>query len=150
MENISNLSEEIIYLCDEDIIEAHKEGYEQFGGTEYVVYEGCVEKRVVEPQTEYFGTEQYPGLFKKAAVYMYRITISHCFGDGNKRAALISTDLFLKYNGFKFSVSQKELYDFCYMIADNETRPTLEEVEEWIQNNTQPYNIDLHELSKLL
>jgi death on curing protein len=142
--------EDIIYLSDEDIIEAHKVGFEEFGGFTYAIDKPCVEKRVIEPQTKYFGVEQYPGLFKKAAVYMYRITISHCFADGNKRAAVISTDLFLKLNGYKFSVSHNELYDFCLLIADHETRPTLEEIEEWIQTHTQPYTIDLDKLSDLL
>ncbi|MED5050139.1 type II toxin-antitoxin system death-on-curing family toxin [Bacillus siamensis] len=141
---------DISYLNYEDIIESHKLGYQQFGGTVYAVSRSCVEKRVVEPQTQYFGVEQYPGLFKKAAVYMYRIAISHCFGDGNKRAAILSTDLFLKFNGLEFKVSADELFDFCYKIADDKTRPTLEEVEEWIQRNVQPYTQDHVELSEYL
>lgn len=83
----------------------------------------------------YWGEEQYPGLFKKAAVYLYRISISHCFADGNKRAAFLCTDLFLRYNGYKFSASTDELYDFCLRVANHETRPELEEIEEWIQNH---------------
>lgn len=68
-------------------------GMAEFGGNLKGVSLKRVEQRVVEPQTKYFGEEQYPGLFRKAAVHWYRITISHCFSDGNKRAAIISTDL---------------------------------------------------------
>lgn len=139
---------EIIYLTSDDIIEAHKEGFFTFGGITYAVYHSCVEKRAIEPQTEFFGEEQYPGLFMKAAVYLHRLATSHCFADGNKRAALISTDLFLKYNGYKFKVSQDELFNYCYKIANHQTRPTLEEVEDWIRSYTQPF--DLKELSDLL
>ena len=131
--------DKIVYLDKEDIIEAHRQAFIQFGGTMYGFDHACVEKRVVEPQTTYFGIEQYPGLFRKAAVYMYRITISHCFLDGNKRAAFLCTDLFLKYNGYKFSATADDLYDFCLEIANHETRPTLEYIENWIQSHTMLY-----------
>lgn len=140
--------DDIIYLTTEDIIEAHKEGFETFGGGTYGVEESCVEKRTVEPQTEFFGEEQYPGIFLKAAVYFYRLAISHCFADGNKRAAVIATDLFLKFNGYKFKASQRDLFEVCYTVADHQTRPNLEEIEFWIQHNTVPF--DLGELSDFM
>lgn len=137
---------EINYLDKEDILVAHQQGFLQFGGTLYGFDESCVEKRVIEPQTAYWGTEQYPGLFKKAAVYMYRITISHCFVDGNKRAAFLCTDLFLKYNGYHFSATTDELYDFCLMIANHKTRPEIDYIEEWIQSHVKPFNIKSDDL----
>ncbi|WP_368654623.1 type II toxin-antitoxin system death-on-curing family toxin [Ornithinibacillus sp. 4-3] len=76
------------------------------------------------------GEEQYPGLFRKAAVYWYRITISHCFSDGNKRVAIISTDLSLRYNGYKIKVDQETLYAYCLRIGDHNTRPTLDKIED--------------------
>ncbi|WP_194841596.1 type II toxin-antitoxin system death-on-curing family toxin [Sporosarcina obsidiansis] len=133
---------EILYLDKEDIIESHLAGFRQFGGKTYGIDESCVEKRVIEPQTSYWGEEQYPGLFRKAAVYMYRITISHCFSDGNKRVAFLCTDLFLRYNQFKFSATTDELYDFCLRIANHATRPDLDIIEEWIRSNTVPFTLE--------
>lgn len=144
------MSDDINYLSMEDILEAHEIGFSTFGERTEGIDHGCVEKRMVEPQTAYFGDEQYPGLFKKAAVYMYYIAISHCFAGGNKRASFLSTDLFLKYNGYSFVVNQRELYDFCCTIADHRTRPELEEVEEWIKQNVQPFTITYNELFDLL
>ncbi|MGN7485323.1 type II toxin-antitoxin system death-on-curing family toxin [Priestia megaterium] len=142
--------EEIMYLDEQDILDAHKEGFTEFGGLDFGVAEGCVEKRAMEPEGYFGGVELYPGLFRKAAVYMLRITVSHCFSDGNKRAAFLSTDLFLKYNGYRFVVSQKELYDYCLTIADHETRPELEDVEQWIYQNSQPFIVNEDELLDLL
>jgi len=142
--------EEIMYLNEQDILTAHREGFTEFGGLDYGVAEGCVEKRALEPAGIFFGEELYPGIFRKAAVYMLRITTSHCFSDGNKRAAFLSTDLFLKYNGYKFVVSQNELYNFCLTIANHKTRPELEDVEKWIYQNTQPFTLDEDELLDLL
>lgn len=131
--------EELIYLTEEDIIEAHQIGFTEFGGSTFSCDKSCVEKRVVEPQTSYWGVEQHPGLFRKAAVYMYKICISHCFADGNKRAAFISTDLFLKYNGYTINVDQNELYEFVLSIANHEGRLTLDEIESWIKAKSVPY-----------
>ncbi|MGR6904968.1 type II toxin-antitoxin system death-on-curing family toxin [Lysinibacillus sp. BSL11] len=142
--------EEIVYLEALDIYDAHKIGFEKFGGTIYHVDKPCIGNRAIEPQTEYYGEEQYPGLFKKAAVYMLKINISHCFKDGNKRASIISTDLFLKYNGYKFNVSDDDLYEFALLIGNHDTRPTLEEVEQWIIKNVVPYEINEEELWDLL
>lgn len=86
----------IVYLNKKDILTAHKLGMTEFGGDFKGYSESCIEKRVVEPQTNYFGEEQYPGVFKKAALYWYKITISHCFADGNKRAGILSTDFVFK------------------------------------------------------
>ncbi len=136
------MKEQIVYLDKEDILIAHRTGFSQFGGTIYGFDDACVEKRVIEPQTMYWGEEQYTGVFKKAAVYLYKISISHCFADGNKRAAFLCTDLFLRYNGYKFSASTEELYNFCLNVANHETRPELGEIEEWIQSNIVPYNVN--------
>lgn len=91
---------EITYLDIDDILESHKLGMDTFDGSLEGVSLDCVEKRVIEPQITYFGEEQYPGLFKKEALYWHRITTAHCFNDGNKRAGIISTDLFLRYMEF--------------------------------------------------
>ncbi|HLR60647.1 MAG TPA: type II toxin-antitoxin system death-on-curing family toxin [Pseudogracilibacillus sp.] len=126
----------ILYLNKDDILSAHSIGMTEFNGKLVGVSHSCVEKRVIEPQTKYFGQEQYPGLFKKAALYWYRITTSHCFTDGNKRAALISTDLFLKYNGYKINVNQESLFVYCLLIGNHKTRPLILEVESWLKRNT--------------
>lgn len=84
---------EIVYLDVEDILTSHRMGMHEFGGEVGGVCKNCVEKIVVVPQTHYFGEEQYPGLFRKVALYWLRITTAHCFHDGNKRAGLISTKL---------------------------------------------------------
>jgi len=127
---------EIVYLNVEDILTSHRMGMHEFGGEVGGVCKSCVEKIVVEPQTHYFGEEQYPGLFRKAALYWLRITTVHCFHDGNKRAGLISTNLFLNYNGYDINVDDQELYVYCVLIANHKTRPSLDEIEVWLKRHT--------------
>ncbi|WP_158231637.1 type II toxin-antitoxin system death-on-curing family toxin [Sporosarcina sp. P18a] len=90
---------------------------------------------VIEPQTTFWGIEQYLGLFRKVAVSMYRVTISYCFVGGNKRAAFFCTDLFFRYNGYRFFATTDDLYDFYIKIANHEKRPELKYAEEWIQSH---------------
>lgn len=126
----------ILYLNKEDILTAHKIGMTEFGCDNFHYESGCVDYRVVEPQTEYFGEEQYPGIFKKAAVYWYQITVSHCFVDGNKRTGMIAARLFLRYNGYKLKIDDETMYIYCCWIAQSEKRPALEQVESWIRRNS--------------
>ncbi|WHZ03404.1 type II toxin-antitoxin system death-on-curing family toxin [Neobacillus sp. YX16] len=140
---------EIEYLTLEDIIEAHKKGYKEFGGgAPYHADFNCVARRAFDPQAGFGTHEEYPGLFLKAAVYFHRIITSHCFSDGNKRAAILSTDLFLVLNGYELSASEDELFDFALTVADHETRPPVEDVENWIRNHVKP--LDFDELSDYL
>lgn len=132
--------EDVIYLTLEDILEAHHIGTVKFNTFSKHVDENCVERRVVEPQTYYFGAEQYPRLFQKASIYFYKICTSHCFSDGNKRTAILSTDLFLRYNGYKLDVETEELFDFALSVADHETRPSLDYVEDWLYYNSIEYS----------
>lgn len=55
----------IIYLDKEDILLSHQLSMAKFGGEFERIDHSCVEKRVVEPQTNYYGEEQYPGFLKK-------------------------------------------------------------------------------------
>src|SRR5699024_1316036 len=127
---------DIIYLNIEDILTAHRLGLTAFGGVQSEYSLSCIEKRVVEPQTFYFGEEQYPVLFRKAALYWDKLTISHCFIDRNKCVDMIAADLFLKYNGYKIIVDNETLYVYCLLIGNHKTRPTLNEVEDWLVRNT--------------
>lgn len=127
---------EIVYLDTVDILTSHEMGMLEFSDELGSICKSCVDKIVVEPQTHYFGEEQYPALFRKAALYWYRITTAHCFYDGNKRAGIISTNLFLQYNGYEIDIDDEMLYVYCLLIANHETRPDLDEVEAWLKRNT--------------
>lgn len=126
---------DFIYLKKQDILIAHHSGMNQFGGMAGPADESCIEKRINEPQEIIFGIETYPTLSKKAAAYLYKLIISHCFTDGNKRAAILSTELFLNFNGYEFSASEDKLYDLCLTIGNHQTRPDLPDIATWIESN---------------
>lgn len=126
------------YLTAEDIINLHELGLERYGGKPGLdENEGyaCVDAKSYLPQQSFAGIEKYKTLTEKAAAYMYFISIGHCFVDGNKRTGYLAASTFLNLNGYIISVSDKELYDMCIKIANDKTRPPIEELIEWLQKH---------------
>lgn len=60
--------------------------------------------------------------------------------DGNKRLAMLTTEVFLEKNGYGWEVSDEEYVLMAVRIADVGTRPTLEELREWMASTTHPLN----------
>jgi death on curing protein len=128
----------IDYLDSQDIIDLHELALERYGGLTGID-KGCVEAKAHLPQEGFGDYEYYPDLITKATVYLYFITIGHCFNDGNKRTGYLSASTFLNLNGYMISVSDEELYEKCIEIADNNKRPSFEQVVEWLTNRLKEY-----------
>lgn len=52
-----------------------------------------------------------------AAVHMYHLTQNHPFNEGNKRVGAATALLFLKWNGFRLTVSNEEFYKIAVCVA---------------------------------
>ena len=61
--------------------------------------------------------------------------------DGNKRFAVTVAEVFLKKNGFVWELSNEELISISLEIADNRTRPSLQEVCEWMRSKIRPESV---------
>src|SRR6266404_7310688 len=107
----------IQYLSLKEILRLHFQVIEDFGGSHGVRDEGRLSSLELSPQQEVFGTEQYPGNFEKAAVYMRNLIGDHPFVDGNKRTGVTAAGVFLMRNGYVLSATPQELEDFAVRIA---------------------------------
>lgn len=105
------------YLSVEEILRLHFQVIKDFGGSHGVRDESRLKPLVDVPRQAVFGQEQYPGIFEKAAVYLRNIIGDHPFIDGNKRTAVTVCGIFLMRNGYKLTVSPKELEDFAVQVA---------------------------------
>lgn len=73
---------------------------------------------ILETPKQTFGNDElYPTLFEKATCYFYFIIKNHPFLNGNKRLAIVTTYVFLKVNGYKFSAPWKIMYSFAIEVA---------------------------------
>lgn len=61
----------------------------------------------------------YRTLPVKAATLHFHLNKGHAYADGNKRLALVTTELFLNTNGAVLVASPRELKDLALAVADN-------------------------------
>lgn len=99
----------------------------------------CVERH----KTKVFGKNFFPHILQRAAVLMHSIINFHPFVDGNKRAALLSVDFYLHWNGYDFMIPE-DADDFTISIAKGEQG--LNDILRWLERNTQrtPFSVVRH------
>lgn len=118
------------YISVEECIKINKwaienYGYE-FGILDYDKLVQCLEI----PKQVIFGTEIHSSIEKKAAAYLYYLTVSHPFVDGNKRTAFLTCYIFLRKNGYNLKAKQEDIVNFIISIADG--KESLDSVYNWI------------------
>ena len=87
------------YITLPEVEKIHDTVIERTGGFPGYRDRGLVESAVNRPHTGY-----YRNPFEEAAALMESIANNQGFADGNKRTAFISTDTFLRWNGFYLNV----------------------------------------------
>jgi death-on-curing protein len=125
----------VLRLTYEHIVTLHDMALLQYGGLPGVKDEGYIHLVVDKPFSEFFGEEQYPGIFLKAAVYWHGLATAHCFNDGNKRTALMTALVFLQINGYELAVEDDVLFDVCIQVATKQL--DLHGLARWIENQFQ-------------
>ena len=123
------------YLSAEDILNIHSVMIDETGGSHGVREKGALATLEELPAQQAFGTEFYPTIFIKAAVYIRNILFSHPFIDGNKRTAMGCADVFLQLNGYKITVEKGGVEKCALTIIEKHL--SLEEIAVWIEENTQ-------------
>ncbi|MFK4568350.1 type II toxin-antitoxin system death-on-curing family toxin [Enterococcus sp. UD-01] len=82
---------------------------------------------------EVFGVELYPTIFDKAAYLWYALSNYHCFYNGNKRTALVTTYIYLRINGYCLEIDGS-FYDISLNIVESHIEK--EKIKEILQENT--------------
>lgn len=82
---------------------------------------------------EVFGLELYPTIFDKAAYLWYALSNYHCFYNGNKRTALVTTFVYLRINGYCLKIDDS-FYDISLNIVESHIEK--EKIKEILQENT--------------
>jgi death-on-curing protein len=118
----------------------HDMALEKFGGLPGENEPNLIDSLAYKPFQEYsFGGETielYPGLFKKAAVYMHTLATNQYFRDGNKRTAYITAATFLEFNGYVLCITDSELYYTAKLIANKKW--DVDRVAQWLEENSVP------------
>ncbi|MCC6960300.1 MAG: type II toxin-antitoxin system death-on-curing family toxin [Dehalococcoidia bacterium] len=105
------------YLQYEQVVRLHHELMLEEGKVAPVISPEKLEAAVLRPQATAFGEDAYPSLADKAAALLESIAIGHPFLDGNKRAAFVAMDTFLRLNGVRRDVVEDGMYDLVVAVA---------------------------------
>ncbi len=88
-----------------DALAIHAVLIKKYGGASGVRDMGALESALYRPQTGY-----YLDVIQEAAALLESMAINHPFIDGNKRMAFAVTDIFLRLNGYQFSLSGNAIH----------------------------------------
>jgi death-on-curing protein len=77
---------------------------------------------------------------RQAATLFWGVIKNHPFLDGNKRTALVITDLFLRANGFTFAATEDEQFALAIEVAEHNESVDL--VEHWFDLHLEPYHLE--------
>ncbi|MEZ9631528.1 type II toxin-antitoxin system death-on-curing family toxin [Vibrio breoganii] len=122
--------------------------------------EELLESAVNRPFMSAGGIDAYVGVFNKSAALFHSVINNHCFHNGNKRAALLSTLVFLGENGYVLrEPSDDELFEFTRKAAAHELCESRDDelryIADWLQRqcrrrDNREQMLKFHELREIL
>jgi death on curing protein len=109
----------------------HDESLAEHGGSAGIRDQGLLDSALARPlNLEAYGEPDFANL---AASYAIGLAKNHPFVDGNKRAAFLSTGLFLYLNGYRLSVSQADATLTMLAVAAGEMDEAA--LAEWLRRH---------------
>ena len=114
------------YLSISEVLELHNMTIKKHGGKSGVRDMGLLESALLRCQSGYYNT-----LAEQGASLLQSLCMNHCFVDGNKRVALLSTVVFFKMNGYGLKVSNKKIISF---IVDDIiiSKIEMDQISDWL------------------
>ncbi len=125
-------SETVHFLTVDEVLALHEILIARFGGSPGIRDQGLLESALYRPRTGY-----YPDLPAMAAALFESLLMNHAFVDGNTRIAFFATDVFLRMNGWKMEVDDKEALVFLLGLLEL-GKADFVHLEPWIRSSVQP------------
>ncbi|MDQ0871958.1 death-on-curing protein [Paenibacillus sp. V4I3] len=95
-----------------------------------------LESALLRPQSSAFGDDAYPSIYQKAAALFESLGQNHPFQNANKRTAFTALVIFLRYNGYRFSMNNKAAEDLTVDMVNH--RYAFDDVAEIIRSHSVP------------
>jgi len=89
----------------DDVLIAHREAL-TYGGRSGIISIDLVESAIARPYSGY-----YRDIWLKSAALLEALVKNHGFADGNKRTALIVTELLIRRSGYRIVLQPEEKID---------------------------------------
>jgi len=126
---------DIVFLSVDDIIDIHENTITRHspGESLYIRDQGLLESATFSPQHTFEGDYLYGSVVEMAAVLMQSLAGNHPFENGNKRVAFGACSVFLRINGFRLTLTQKEAVDLTVRVVNHQI--SRDEVIEILRNS---------------
>jgi death-on-curing protein len=92
---------------------------------------GLLDAALALPRQPYYATT-----IDKASAIFRSMVKNHPFADGNKRIAVVITEMFLNENGYALTAANDELADFTLLLAASDPATPVAEISAWLRRNT--------------
>ncbi|HEY2252193.1 MAG TPA: type II toxin-antitoxin system death-on-curing family toxin [Planctomycetaceae bacterium] len=113
------MSSDPIFLTVEQVIDIHRRGIEQHGGSGELRDRGLLESAVATPAAQFGGQFLHEGIPAMAAAYLFHLCKNHPFVDGNKRVSITVAEVFIEMNDYGLDATDKELERLTFGVADS-------------------------------
>ena len=126
------MSDELIFLRKQEVIDIHAQLIIAFGGSEGLRDEAALESVLAAPEQRAYYEEA--DVVMCAATYAYHLTQAHAFVDGNKRVAAAVTEIFAELNGATLVAPDEEIVQVFLNIAMGAlSRADVEQIfQDWV------------------
>ncbi len=122
------------WISKQALLLLHAESLAEHGGGQGLRDEGLLDSALTRPQNlAAYGNPDHAAL---AASYGLGLAKNHAFVDGNKRAALLATGLFLYLNGWRLTTSQADTTLAMLSLAAGEL--SEDDFAAWLRRNSAP------------
>ena len=121
-----------------EVEQLHKILISRFGGIHGIRDKSALDSALARPFQKFEGKDLYPTVLDKGAALIESILVNHPFLDGNKRTGYTLLRIFLLKNGFDFSASSDNKYEFVINIASGTLKDSA--IVSWLKTNTKETN----------
>ena len=122
------------WISKQALLLLHAESLAEHGGGQGLRDEGLLDSALTRPQNlAAYGNPDHAAL---AASYGLGLAKNHAFVDGNRRAALLATGLFLHLNGWRLTASQADTTLAMLSLAAGEL--SEDAFAAWLRRNSAP------------
>ncbi len=122
-----------IYYFDKDVVANLRQSLDLLPEEVPYLYEGGVDFLLDSVHDLHEDLEYHDAVIAKAAYLFWNLVKGHYFVGGNKRTALLTTHMFLNYNGLFLRIRKGEGYLTCLRIL----HALIDEkgLRDWIKDN---------------
>lgn len=111
---------DIVFLTLEEVIEAHRDQIQRYGGAEGIRDLGLLQSAVAMPQASFGGEFLHKDIFEMAGAYLFHIVQNHPCVDGNKRTGTVAAIVFLTLNNADLEADNDTLEALVLSVARGE------------------------------